>query len=182
MLPVGHVAYTWAALIWLQTHGRAAGVDLRLAAVAALFPDLVDKPMSLTLLSNSGTSQGFAHTLLVQSTLSAVTTVARPKWLPYALISNSHLVADQMWKYPHTLLFPFSRKLDSWQYMGSPSAMLRAYAEIIARPGILTVELVGVALLVVALRGAKLSSRRSWARLLAVGRLRPKAKGQSQCE
>ena len=181
MMPVGHVAYTWAALVWLQTHGRAGGVDLRAAAIAALFPDLVDKPVSLTLLSNSGTSQGLAHTLLAQSTLSAVTALTRPEWLPYALISNSHLVADQMWKYPRTLLFPFSRKLDSWQYMGSPSAMLSAYAEIISRPGILAVELVGVALLLFALRGAKLSSRRSWRSLLATGKLKPEATGQKQC-
>jgi hypothetical protein len=182
MLPVGHVAYTWATLVWLQAHGRAGDVDLRAAALAALFPDLVDKPVSLTLLSNSGTSQGLAHTLLVQSALSAVTALARPEWLPYALISNSHLVADQMWKYPHTLLFPFSRKLDSWTYMGSPSAMLSAYAEIIARPSILAVELAGVALLLWAAHGAKLNSRRSWTRLLAAGRLQPKAKGQEQCE
>jgi hypothetical protein len=182
MLPVGHIAYTWATLVWLQTHGHAGDVDLRAAALAALFPDLVDKPVSLTLLSNSGTSQGLAHTLLAQSALSAVTALARPEWLPYALISNSHLVADQMWKYPHTLLFPFSRKLDSWKYMGSPSAMLSAYAEIVVRPSILAVELVGVALLLWTVRGAKLNSRRSWTRLLAAGRLQPKAIGQEQCE
>jgi hypothetical protein len=182
MLPVGHVAYTWATLVWLQAHGRAGDVDLRAAAIAALFPDLVDKPVSLTLLSNSGTSQGLAHTLLVQSALSAVTALARPEWLPYALISNSHLVADQMWKYPHTLLFPFSRKLDSWKYMGSPSAMLSAYAEIVARPSILAVEMVGVALLLWAVRGAKPNTRRSWRHLLATGRLQPKTIGQEQCE
>jgi hypothetical protein len=182
MLPVGHVAYTWATLVWLQAHGRAGDVDLRAAAIAALFPDLVDKPVSLTLLSNSGTSQGLAHTLLVQSTLSVVTALARPEWLPYALISNSHLVADQMWKYPHTLLFPFSRKLDSWKYMGSPSAMLSAYAEIVARPSILAVEMVGVALLLWAVRGAKPNTRRSWRHLLATGRLQPKTIGQEQCE
>ena len=181
MLPVGHLAYTWAALVWLQAHGRARDIDLRAAAIAALFPDLVDKPVSLKLLSNSGTSQGLAHTLLVQSTLSAVTAVARPKWQPYALITNSHLDADQMWKYPHTLLFPFSRRLDSWQYMGSPSAMLSAYAEIIARPSILAVELLGVGLLLWAVRGAKPRTRRSRRSLLATGKLKPEATGQGQC-
>jgi hypothetical protein len=100
MLPVGHLAYTWATLVWLQTHGRDGDIDLTAAAIAARFPDLVDKPVSLTQLSNSGTSQGLAHTPLVQSALSAVTALARPVWLPYALISNSHLIADQMWRAP----------------------------------------------------------------------------------
>ena len=182
MLPVGHLAYTWAALLWLQTHGHAGGIDLRAAALASLLPDLVDKPVSLTLLSNSGTSQGLAHTLLAQSGLSALTAIARPQWLPYALISNSHLVADQMWTYPHTLLFPFSRKLDSWRYMGDPSAMLSAYAEIAARPSILALELVGAALLLWVARRAKLSNWPSWSRLLSTGRLQPQATGQEQCE
>jgi hypothetical protein len=57
MLPLGHVAYTWAALTWLQSRHRASEVDYRAAAVAALLPDLVDKPLSLTLLSDSGTSR-----------------------------------------------------------------------------------------------------------------------------
>jgi hypothetical protein len=182
MLPVGHLAYTWAALLWLQRHGRAGGVDLRAAALASLLPDLVDKPLSLTLLSDSGTSQGLAHTLFVQSGLSALTALIRRQWLPYALISNSHLVADQMWKYPHTLLFPFSRKLDSWRYMGDPAAMLSAYAEIVARPSILAVELAGVALLFWVVRGAKLNDWPSWSRLLSSGRLQPQAPGHVQCE
>ncbi|MGC9332662.1 MAG: hypothetical protein ACP5JJ_00820, partial [Anaerolineae bacterium] len=69
MLPLGHVAYTWAGLTWLQSKGHGKEVDYRYAAVAALLPDLVDKPLSLTLLSNSGTSQGLCHTLLAHSLL-----------------------------------------------------------------------------------------------------------------
>ena len=147
MLPFGHVAYTWAALARLQSRGQATGVDYRGAAVAALLPDLVDKPLTLTLMSGSGTSQGPAHTLLGQALLTAVTAKLKPEWLPYAIISNSHLLADQMWKYPRTLLFPFSGRFDSWKFMGTPSAMLDAYAEIATRPAILAVETVGLVLL-----------------------------------
>ena len=147
MLPFGHLAYTWAALSWLQSRGRAGGVDYRGAAVAALLPDLVDKPLTLTLMSGAGTSQGPGHTLLGQALLTAVTAQVKPALLPYALISNSHLLADQMWKYPRTLLFPFSGRFDSWKFMGTPSAMLDAYAEIATRPAILAVEAVGLVLL-----------------------------------
>ena len=146
MLPFGHVAYTWAALACLQSQGQATGVDYRGAAVAALLPDLIDKPLTLTLMSGSGTSQGPGHTLLGQALLAAATAKLKPGWLPYALISGSHLLADQMWKYPRTLFFPFSGRFDSWKFMGTPSAMLDAYAEIATRPGIMAAEAVGLVL------------------------------------
>jgi hypothetical protein len=171
MLPLGHVAYTWAALTWLQSRDRATGVDFRLAAVAALLPDLVDKPISLTLLSDSGTSQGVGHTLLAQATLSLAVARLKPDWLPYALICNSHLLADEMWKYPRTLLFPFSGRLDSWQFMGSPSAMLAAYAEIVKRPAILLREAIGLALLGWVAHRGRLTQRGPLARFLRTGSL-----------
>lgn len=171
MLPFGHVAYTWAALTWLQSRQQATGVDYRGAAVAALLPDLIDKPLSLTLLSSSGTSQGPSHTLLGQALLTLAVARLKPEWLPYALISNGHLLADQMWKYPRTLFYPFSGRLDSWKYMGSPSAMLNAYAEIITRPSILAVEAVGLILLGWVVRRGRLSKKRSLKRLLLEGKV-----------
>ena len=171
MLPLGHVAYTWAALTWLQSRGRAQDLDYRGAALAALLPDLLDKPLSLTLLANSGTSQGLSHTLLGQTLLTLTIARFRPRWLPYALISNSHLVADQMWKYPRTLLFPFSGRLDSWRFMGTPAAMLSAYAEIVTRPDIIGVEVMGLALLGWVVRKGRLHRKQGLKRLLLTGRL-----------
>ena len=173
MLPFGHVAYTWAALAWLQSQGRATGVDYRCAAVAALLPDLIDKPLTLTLMSGSGTSQGPAHTLLGQTCLVAVTAQLKPEWLPYAAISSSHLLADQMWKYPRTLLFPFSGRFDSWKFMGTPSAMLDAYAEIATRPGIMAIEAVGLVLLGWLVRRHRLHRREMLKRFLLTGRANP---------
>jgi len=147
MLPLGHVAYTWAALTWLQRRGLAREVDYRAAAAAALLPDLIDKPLALSLLSGSGTSQGVAHTLLAHAALTLAVARRRPAWLPYALVVNAHLLADRMWKYPRTLFYPFSGRLDSWRFVGSPAAMLEAYADIVTRPAILAVELVGLGLL-----------------------------------
>ncbi len=171
MLPFGHLAYTWTALAWLQSRGRAADVDYRGAAAAALLPDLVDKPLMLTLMSNLGTSQGLSHTLLGQAMLTAVTVRINRAWLPYALISNSHLLADQMWKYPHTLLFPFSKRFDSWKFMGTPSAMLSAYAEIAARPEILAVETIGLVLFGWLVCKQQLYRRRPLMTLMRTGKL-----------
>ncbi len=175
MLPLGHVAYTWAALTWLQSHGQATDVDFRGAALASLLPDVVDKPLSLTLFSNSGTSQGLAHTLTAHILLTLSVARWKADWLPYALITNSHLVADQMWKYPRTLFFPFSGRLDSWQFMGSPRAMIEAYAEIVTRPAILAVEAVGLGLLAWVVRKGRLYRPSALKRLLRQGRLTPTA-------
>ena len=170
MLPFGHVAYTWAALSWMQSREQATGVDYRSAAVAALLPDFVDKPLTLTLMSGSGTSQGPGHTLLGQALLAAAMAKLKPEWLPYALISGSHLLADQMWKYPRTLLFPFSGRLDSWKFMGTPSAMLDAYAEIATRPSIMAVEALGLVLLGWLVRKHRLYRKGPLKRFLLTGR------------
>lgn len=171
MLPLGHVAYTWAALTCLQSNDRVCDVDYRMAAVAALLPDLIDKPLSLTLMSDSGTSQGLAHTAFSQTVLVVATAYFKPQWLPYAVICASHLIADQMWKYPRTLLFPFSGELDYWKPMGTPKSMLGAYAEIATRPAIIAVELVGLGLLGWMIRKGGLQNRRALRRFLLSGRL-----------
>jgi hypothetical protein len=148
-------------------------VDYRGAAVFSLLPDLIDKPLSLSVLANSGTSQGLAHTLLGQAALTWVVARTRPRWLPYALISNSHLVADQMWKYPRTLFFPFSGRLDSWKFMGTPAAMLDAYAEILSRPAILAVEAVGLGLLAWVVHRGGLHRKGRLGQFLKNGKLTP---------
>jgi hypothetical protein len=181
MLPLGHVAYTWAALTGLQSIGQAQSIDYRGAAAAALLPDLIDKPLSLTLLANSGTSQGLSHTLLGHVALTMAVARFKPAWLPYALIANGHLLADQMWKYPRTLLFPFSGQLDSWKFMGTPGAMLSAYAEIVTRPGILAVEALGLVLLGWTVRKGRLYRRDSWKRLLFSGRLPTPVPKRGRC-
>lgn len=170
MLPLGHIAYTWAALSWLRSRGKATDIDYRGAALAALLPDLIDKPLTLTLMSGSGTSQGPSHTLLGQALLTAAVARFRPNWLPYALVSNSHLLSDQMWKYRRTLFFPFSGRFDTWRFMGTPSAMLDAYTEIATRPAIVAVEAIGFALLGCLVQRHRLYRKSSLKRLLLTGK------------
>jgi hypothetical protein len=178
MLPIGHLGYTWAALSWLQSHQHATDLDFRGVAAAALLPDLIDKPLSLTLMANSGTSQGLGHTLLAHVLLIVAITRFKRDWLPYAVICNTHLLADQMWKYPRTLLFPFSGRLDTWRFMGTPAAMLSAYAEIATRPTILAMEAVGLALLAWVARKGRLHRKSSLVRLLLTGAIDDRDRGR----
>jgi hypothetical protein len=149
MLPPGHIEYTWGALDLLQ---RKAGLfddaDYRLAALAALLPDLIDKPLSLLIFTDSKTSQGLAHTLLIHLLVSLIVLVRWRKGFVYALAFNGHLLADRIWLYPRTLFFPFlGWQFEPWRFMGSPEAMLDAYAEIVAYPLIITLESIGLVIL-----------------------------------
>ena len=47
MLPLSHIAYTWLALSAAQDFlGAAPEADYRMIALAAVGPDLVDKPLA----------------------------------------------------------------------------------------------------------------------------------------
>jgi hypothetical protein len=160
MLPLGHVAYAWGGLRLLQ---RKAGLfktaDYRLVALSAMAPDLGDKALALTGLSRHRTGQVWAHTLFFcHLPLLVGTILFRPRWLPYTLAFNSHLLTDRMWRFPHTLLHPlFGRRFGDWRDLSSVRLMLDAYKEVV-REDRLTVplELGGVAILAWLFFGARL--------------------------
>ncbi|MFB0537873.1 MAG: metal-dependent hydrolase [Anaerolineae bacterium] len=149
MLPAGHIEYTWGALNLLQRKARLfEDADYRVAALAALLPDLIDKPLSLLVFTDSKTSQGLAHTLLVHLLVSLIIFVWWRKGFVYALASNGHLLADRIWRYPRTLFFPFlGWQFEPWRFMGSPEAMLDAYAEVVTYPLIIALESIGLVIL-----------------------------------
>ena len=149
MLPAGHIEYTWGALNLLQRKARLfEDADYRVAALAALLPDLIDKPLSLLVFTDSKTSQGLAHTLLVHLLVSLIIFVWWRKGSVYALAFNAHLLADRIWRYPRTLFFPFlGWQFEPWRFMGSPEAMLDAYAEVVTYPLIIALESIGLVIL-----------------------------------
>jgi len=173
MLPPGHIEYTWGALNLLQ---RKAGLfedaDYRLAALAALLPDLIDKPLSLLVFTNSKTSQGLAHSLLIHLLVSLIVLVWWRKGFVYALAFNAHLLADRIWLYPRTLFFPFlGWQFEPWRFMGSPEAMLDAYTEIVKYPLIITLESIGLVILAWLVVTYHLYRRENLMAFLASGRL-----------
>jgi hypothetical protein len=104
MFILGHTGIAAAAV-----HALDRRADLRLVPIAALLPDLLDKPLALLA---PGFAQGW--TRLVGHSLSglalfALVATLRIKWRawPLVLAYGLHLVLDRMWQDGHILLWPF---------------------------------------------------------------------------
>jgi len=70
--------------------------------------------------------------------------------LPYLLAFSGHLLADRMWGFRESLLYPLGAGYwHPWVHVGEPAAMLAAYLHIIrTTPILVAFEVVGAALLV----------------------------------
>ena len=162
MLPTGHVEFTWAALNLLQRRrGVFPKADYRFVALAALAPDLLDKPLALTVYRNTSAALFWGHNAWLHITVWATVLIAvmgvaarpmmahrqkriaRARWctslspaisrvLPYLLAFSGHLLADRMWGFQESLFYPFGAGYwHPWVHVGEPSAMLEAYLTII---------------------------------------------------
>lgn len=174
MFPVGHVAYTWGAVNVLQRHvPEWSDVDYRWLAVAAMLPDIADKPLAMTVFKSSQTSQGLFHTLLIHMAVAAVAlAVWRWQSIPYLLAFNMHIVFDQIWHHPETMLFPFlGWEFDPYLFMGTPEAMVSVYWDIFLLPQIWIAEGIGVTILVFLLFHYRLYRWAKLRRFLLTGRL-----------
>lgn len=153
MLPTGHIEFTWAALNLMQRKARLfPEADYRLAALCALLPDLVDKPVATFIMTEANAALLFGHTLLLHGLawLAAAVSGRLRRWLPYLLAFSGHLLADRMWGFKQTLLWPFlGPQFHQWQHVGSPKAILHAYLQIIVEePKLILFEIIGAVLLV----------------------------------
>jgi len=178
MLPSAHVEFTWAAANALQRSPlgrRYSDLDYRLLALAAILPDLVDKPLAIFAFPDSHAALLFSHTLLLHLALwgGAAVSGRLRRWLPYLLAFSGHLVADRMWGFARTLLWPLrGRRFHQWKNVGSPNAFLQAYGEIIrTEPKLLISELVGLALLAWIIADRKLYRKDVLSRFLRTGRV-----------
>ncbi|MCZ7572870.1 MAG: hypothetical protein M5U01_30320 [Ardenticatenaceae bacterium] len=109
MLPQSHVAYTVGAVSLLQKKVPALrSIDYRLVALAAVGPDLIDKPLAYVHFYKKYKSAVlFAHTLISHLALLVATLGwARSLW-PYALAFNGHALLDRLWFFPDTWYWPF---------------------------------------------------------------------------
>ncbi len=191
MLPTGHIEFTWAALNLVQRRtGWFHDTDYRLMAIAALAPDLLDKPLALTLYRDTDAALFWGHNLWlhlavwliawamiagkVQSRAAARTTIRRrfAGVLPYLLAFSGHLLADRMWGFRESLLYPFGAGYwHPWVHVGEPAAMLAAYLHIIrTTPILVAFEVVGAALLVWFIADRRLWEPGRLARFLRTGR------------
>ncbi|MEZ4768144.1 MAG: hypothetical protein R2844_06915 [Caldilineales bacterium] len=152
MLPTGPVEFTGAALNLMQ---RGAGLfedtDYRLMALCAVLPDAIDKPLATFVMTDSEAALLFGHTALLHGGvwLAAAATGQLRRALPYLLAFSGHLLADRMWSFSQTLLWPLrGRRFHHWKHVGSPAAILNAYVKVIRdEPLLVTFEVIGAGLL-----------------------------------
>jgi len=103
MLIFGHTGIATGAV-----HAIDRRADLRWVPLAALLPDLVDKPLWLLAPGfTNGWTRNAAHSLtgLAVFTLFVAWTLREKAW-PLILAYASHLVLDQMWLEGHILVWP----------------------------------------------------------------------------
>jgi hypothetical protein len=175
MLPSGHVELTWGLLNLAQRRWRAfAQADYRLAALAAVLPDLIDKPLAVFVFPNSKAALLYAHTLLAHLGAwgVAAATGRLPRALPYLLAFSGHLLLDRIWKFPRTFLYPLrGNRFHAWRDMGSPKRFWQAYIAALGEYPYLTIaEVAGAFALAWLVRDRGLMRRAALARFLRTGR------------
>lgn len=173
MLPFGHVEFTWGTLNALQYAGIFEDVDYRGMALAAVAPDLIDKPLAVFVFPKANAALLFSHTFVLHALVWAMVLWRGKKWIPYALAFSGHMLADRMWGFTQTFLWPFrGRQFHQWRHVGSPDAFLRAYAEIVrTEPKLAAFELAGLGLLGWLIWDRKLYQRKRLWRLILRGKV-----------
>lgn len=146
---VRQTAHSGDRTTWFTALGSA--IDIRLLFIGALLPDIIDKPVGQFFFRETFSyGRIFAHTLvfLILITLAGVYLYrhCRNTWLlVLAFGTFTHLVLDQMWNVPETLLWPFLGftfgRIDLADWM---PGMLHA---LITDPSVYIPEIVGLAIL-----------------------------------
>ncbi len=129
MFPLGHIGITVALVVGARRWRGEFRIDYRMLLMAALLPDLIDKPLSLVL---GVGGRAMAHTLLFVLGLILLflllrTQAASPHrsaiwtaiFLALAIGSSTHLILDRMWMQPEILFWPFlgmAFPLDSFDF------------------------------------------------------------------
>lgn len=128
MLPTSHIAYTLAALNLAQKRVRGLReADYRLAALAAVGSDLIDKPLAAVYFYRRFKAAVlFAHTLLGYVLVLGTVLWKKPTAWLYALLFASHLVTDRLWFFPDTFFWPLRGwRFHVWQKRGSEQEDIR---------------------------------------------------------
>jgi hypothetical protein len=109
MLPQSHIAYTVAAVDLLKDRIPALEkVDYRLVALAAIGPDLIDKPLAVLFFYRRYRSAVlFAHTLLVHLAVLIYAIWKKPKDWIYVPAFIGHAILDRLWLFQDTWYWPF---------------------------------------------------------------------------
>ncbi len=131
MLPQSHVAYTWLAVDLAQEWlNLPENTDYRLVALAAMGPDLIDKPLAAAYFYRRYKSAVlFAHTLLANLTVLWLAVERLPAAGVYVASFLGHALLDRLWLFPDTFYWPLRGwRFHVWGKRGSEQkAMSKAY-------------------------------------------------------
>lgn len=126
-------------------------IDIRLLLLGSLLPDLIDKPVGQILFrENISNGRVFAHTLLFLVILSLVGFyLYRQHGKSWLLVlsfgTSAHIVLDEMWLVPQTLLWPLYGssfdKLDLTRWTGD------IFYALFHEPAVFVPELIGLVVL-----------------------------------
>jgi hypothetical protein len=122
LLPQSHVAYTWLALSLAQEARFASDdMDYRLVALAAMGPDLIDKPLALAYFyKRYRAAVLFAHTLIANLVALYFTLRGIPARRSYGVAFLGHALLDRLWFFPDTFYWPFRGwRFHVWRKQGS---------------------------------------------------------------
>ena len=128
MLPNSHIAYTLAAYQLAKDKLKnVPDADLRLLALAAMGPDLIDKPLAAVYFYRRFKSAVlFAHTLIAHLALLFITARKLPQLWPYTLAFLGHAVLDRLWFFPDTFYWPFRGwRFHVWTKQGSEQSDIK---------------------------------------------------------
>lgn len=93
--------------------GVTTETDYRVLALAAVGPDLIDKPLAWAYFYQRYRSAVlFAHTLLGHLSLCLLTSRAFPHLWRYTLAFVGHVLLDRLWYFPDTFYWP----LRGWRF------------------------------------------------------------------
>jgi inner membrane protein len=114
MLPPSHVAYSWLALSFAQKGLDAVpDADYRLVALAAMGPDLFDKPLAWAYFyKRYRAAVLFAHTLLLNILVIWFASRRFPRHWVYIAAYAGHGLLDRLWLFPNTFYWP----LRGWRF------------------------------------------------------------------
>ena len=140
--------------------------------MAAVLPDLLDKPLAVLVFPELKAGLLFSHAPLVHLVLWLCSAV-RPGLLPYTLALTGHIVADRIWFFGDTFWFPLRGfRFHQWQHIGDPRAFANAYKSLFRRrPDLYLYEVGALAVLAWFVVSAGLTSRRAWSKFVRGGKL-----------
>ncbi len=147
--PASQNGYSGGITSWLFS--LASRIDIRLLLIGSLLPDIIDKPIGRVFfrdIFNNG--RIFCHTLLflIVLVLGGLYLYRRYKktWLLVLSFGTfTHLILDQMWLHPRTLLWPlYDLSFERHAFINLSDWLKEIFNELLAYPALFIPELAGV--------------------------------------